>query len=100
VVVTADLVDELALQVASERATAFRIAGAPAAAELARQVAGEIARQVAGELARQVAGEPVRTAIAPRPSSTTRAAELELDPPGRRCGRARRCRGSRSRARR
>jgi len=115
VVVTADLVDELALQLASERATAFRIAGAAAAAELARQVAGELTRQVAGELARQVAGKPrrgddrrerlrcasstTRTAIAPR----SRTAELELDPAGRRSrrGRGRRCcRCPRSRARR
>jgi hypothetical protein len=113
VVVTADLVDELAFQLASERATAFRIAGATAAAELARQVAGELARQVAGELARQVAGKPRRgddrreglrcasstTRTAPR----SRTAELELDPAGRRSrrGRGRRCcRGPRSRARR
>jgi hypothetical protein len=60
VVVTADLVDELALQVASERATAFLIAGAAAAAELARQVAGELTLEVAGELARQVARNPRR----------------------------------------
>jgi hypothetical protein len=99
VVVTADLVDELALQVASERATAFRIAGAAAAAELARQVAGELTRQVAGDLARQVAGKPRRG----DDRRQSRTAELELDPAGRRSRRGRGhrcCRGPRSRARR